>query len=209
MHLYALVTITYLCHLFSSSIIFCLVCDAYSFRPKESVHEHATGAGVGHNGGVFHPMGRPSSNWMASVCWIVLQLFWCRMSSARSRVRQLLFPSSFREILCTSNIQISDVLCERASNSDVCRQLNTTGAFLELSFLIYFFVLIFSYMSWLEQELIQIADDANLWWQSSRRGARTAGGEDALRTSSSAPRRQSRPRHFWYLMGRKVAPRQF
>lgn len=58
------------------------------------------------------------------------------------------------------------------------------------------------------QELIQIADDANIWWQSSRRGARTAGGEDitawskdvkgchfitsllgqdALRTSSSAP----------------------
>ncbi|CAL1125683.1 unnamed protein product [Cladocopium goreaui] len=36
------------------------------------------------------------------------------------------------------------------------------------------------------QELIQIADDANIWWQSSRRGARTAGGEDALRTSSSA-----------------------
>jgi len=28
------------------------------------------------------------------------------------------------------------------------------------------------------QELIQIADDANIWWQSSRRGARTAGGED-------------------------------
>mmetsp|Transcript_19756 Transcript_19756/g.32210 ORF Transcript_19756/g.32210 Transcript_19756/m.32210 type:complete len:465 (-) Transcript_19756:140-1534(-) len=36
------------------------------------------------------------------------------------------------------------------------------------------------------QELIQMADDANIWWQSSRRGARTAGGEDALRTSSSA-----------------------
>ena len=29
-----------------------------------------------------------------------------------------------------------------------------------------------------EQELIQMADDANIWWQSSRRGARTAGGED-------------------------------
>jgi len=36
------------------------------------------------------------------------------------------------------------------------------------------------------QELIRIADDAQLWSQSSRRAARDARGEDALRTSSSA-----------------------
>ncbi|CAK9107991.1 unnamed protein product [Durusdinium trenchii] len=36
------------------------------------------------------------------------------------------------------------------------------------------------------QELIRLADESKLWWQSSRRGARTAAGEDALRTSSSA-----------------------
>ncbi|CAE7206022.1 unnamed protein product [Symbiodinium sp. CCMP2456] len=36
------------------------------------------------------------------------------------------------------------------------------------------------------QELIRIADDAQLWSQSSRRAARDAQGEDALRTSSSA-----------------------